>query len=86
VLAAADGRGTVYPEDVRALLRPVLAHRIMLTPDAVLRGETVDDVIERALGKVKPPLGVKNEVLSATSGASTTTTTAPRRARRTKAS
>jgi MoxR-like ATPase len=86
VLAASDGRDRVYAEDIKAILRPVLAHRIMLTPDAVLRGETVDDVIERALGKVKPPLGVKNEVLSATSGASTATTTAPRRARRTKAS
>ena len=57
VLAAADGRGTVYPEDVRALLRPVLAHRIMLTPDAILRGETVDDVLDRVTNRVKAPLG-----------------------------
>jgi MoxR-like ATPase len=84
VLAASDGRDRVYAEDIKAILRPVLAHRIMLTPDAVLRGETVDNVIERALSKVKPPLGVKNEVISATN--STPSTTAPRRARRTKAS
>ena len=61
VMAAADGRDIVYPEDVKALLRPVLAHRLMLTPDAVLRGEGVDEVLERILGRVKPPLGVQNE-------------------------
>jgi hypothetical protein len=33
----------------------------MLTPDAVLRGEGVDQVLERVSGRVKPPLGVKNE-------------------------
>jgi MoxR-like ATPase len=60
VMAASDGRDVVYAEDVKALLRPVLAHRLMLTPDAVLRGEGVDDVLERVLSKVKPPLGVEN--------------------------
>jgi MoxR-like ATPase len=63
VIAASDGRSTVYPEDVKALLRPTLAHRLMLTPDAVLRGETVDDVLERVVGRVKPPLGVQNEMV-----------------------
>jgi hypothetical protein len=48
----------VYPEDVKSLLRPVLGHRMMLTPDAVLRGETDDDVLERVVGQIKPPLGV----------------------------
>src|SRR4051812_34705683 len=60
VMAAADGRDTVYPEDVKALLRPVLGHRVMMTPDAVLRGETVDDVLERVVSRIKPPLGVKS--------------------------
>ncbi|HVM54452.1 MAG TPA: MoxR family ATPase [Acidimicrobiales bacterium] len=57
-LAAADGREQVYPEDVRALLNPVLNHRTLLTPDALLRGETVDDVLERAVSKIKPPMGL----------------------------
>jgi MoxR-like ATPase len=56
-LAAADGRESVYPEDVRALLNPVLNHRVLLTPDAMLRGETVDDVLERAVSRIKPPMG-----------------------------
>jgi MoxR-like ATPase len=58
-LAAADGREQVYPEDVRALLNPILNHRILLTPDALLRGETVDDVLERAISRIKPPIGLK---------------------------
>lgn len=58
VMAAADGRQQVYPEDVKVLLRSVLGHRMMLTPDATLRGETMDDVLERVLNRVKPPLGV----------------------------
>src|SRR5436190_22498611 len=60
VAAAADGRLRVYPEDVKALLRPVLGHRMMLTPDAVLRGETVDNVLDRVVGRIKPPLGVED--------------------------
>jgi MoxR-like ATPase len=58
VMAAADARDEVYPEDVKVLLRPVLAHRLMLTPDAVLRGETVDDVLERLVGRITPPMGL----------------------------
>lgn len=58
VSAAADGREQVYPEDVKVLLRPVLAHRLMLTPDATLRGESVDDVLDRIVNRVKTPLGV----------------------------
>src|SRR5206468_3407131 len=61
VMAAADGRDRVYPEDVKSLLRPVLGHRIMLTPDAVLRGETVDEILDRVVSRIKPPLGVGKE-------------------------
>lgn len=57
-LAASDGREDVYPDDVRAVLTPILAHRIMLNADAILRGETVDNAIERFVSKVKPPSGI----------------------------
>jgi MoxR-like ATPase len=56
VMAAADGRSQVYPEDVKALLTPVIGHRVMLTPDAVLRGEDVTDVLDRVVGRIKPPM------------------------------
>lgn len=54
-LAGSDGRTDVYPDDVRAVLRPVLAHRVVLNPEAVLRGETIDGVLERIVAAVKPP-------------------------------
>jgi MoxR-like ATPase len=58
VVAASVGREDVYPDNVRLVLGPVFAHRLVLTPDAQLRDESVDKVIERIVGRVKPPLGV----------------------------
>jgi MoxR-like ATPase len=58
VVAASHGREDVYPDDVRTVLVPVFAHRLILTPDAQLRDETVGKVIERIAGRVKPPLGM----------------------------
>lgn len=64
-LAAADGRTTVYPEDVKALLTPVLAHRTLLSPEALLRGDSVKDVLERTVGRIKPPMvGASASVLA----------------------
>jgi MoxR-like ATPase len=54
-LAASDGRSDVYPDDVRAVLLPIMAHRVFLNPDAVLRGESVEAVIDRVVTRVKPP-------------------------------
>jgi MoxR-like ATPase len=58
VIAAADGREDVYPDDVRSVLLGVLAHRIALTPDSQLRDETVEKVVERVAGRVKPPMAL----------------------------
>ncbi len=55
-LAATQGREDVYPDDVKALLHPVMSHRVVLTAEAQLRGETVDSVLDRVLSRVKPPL------------------------------
>ena len=56
-LAASDGRTDVYPDDVRAVLLPIMAHRVFLNPDAVLRGETVEAVMDRVVSRVKAPSG-----------------------------
>jgi MoxR-like ATPase len=58
VLAASQGRDDVVPDDIRILVKPVLAHRLVLTPDASLRDETIDNVIERIVNKVKIPVGL----------------------------
>ncbi|PAU68930.1 AAA family ATPase [Bifidobacterium criceti] len=55
VWAAADGRGYVIPDDVKALAVPVLAHRIMLTSDAVFLSSTPEDVLTRILGEIPAP-------------------------------
>jgi MoxR-like ATPase len=54
--ALIDGRPYVLPEDFKALLRPVFAHRILLTPDAQLRGSTADEVLDDAERAVPVPL------------------------------
>jgi len=55
VAAAADGRDYVVPDDVKELGVPVLAHRIIPTPDAQLSGIDVDDIVEEVLGKTPVP-------------------------------
>lgn len=59
VLAASQGREDVIPDDVKTLVKPVLAHRLILNPEAVLRNETVDNVVERILGRVKLSVDVE---------------------------
>ena len=41
------GATTSIPDDVKALAGPVLAHRLLLTPEAQLQGITAADVVER---------------------------------------
>ncbi len=57
VMAASQGRDDVLPDDVKALVNAVLAHRLVLTPDAQLRDETIAGVIDRIVHRVKVPLG-----------------------------
>jgi MoxR-like ATPase len=62
VLAASDGREHVYPDDVRSVLQSVMAHRIILNPDAILRGDTITAALERITGTVKPPLTSRSDL------------------------
>ena len=54
--AVIDGRAYATPDDVRALGRNVLAHRLILTPDARARGAAVEEVVADALDSVPVPL------------------------------
>jgi MoxR-like ATPase len=58
VRAASQGRDVVLPDDVRALVAAVVEHRLILTPDAQMRDETVGAVLERILSRIPVPLGV----------------------------
>jgi MoxR-like ATPase len=57
VLAASQGRDDIIPDDVKRLVNPVLNHRLLLTPDAMLREDTVEGVVERIMTRVKVPMG-----------------------------
>jgi len=53
--AAAAGRDHVLPDDIRELAHPVLAHRLLLTPDAQFSGVSVDRVVAELFETVAPP-------------------------------
>ena len=54
-LAAASGRCKRHAEDVKALAVNVLAHRMILNPDAELRGTTAADIVRRVLDAIPVP-------------------------------
>jgi len=53
--AALAGRGFVTPDDVAALADPVLAHRIVLRPEAELERYDAGDAVRTALESVRVP-------------------------------
>lgn len=53
--AALDGRDHVLPDDVQALAGPVLAHRLLLTPDAMLARRSPADVVAALVQRVPVP-------------------------------
>jgi MoxR-like ATPase len=53
--AALQGRGHVLPDDVKAVARPVLRHRLQLKPGAEVDGFTTDDVLEEILARLEVP-------------------------------
>ncbi len=50
-----SGRDYVTPDDVKALARPALRHRLELRPEAELEGVTADGVLDGVLGTVQVP-------------------------------
>jgi len=54
-LAAIRGRGYVIPDDIKLLAKPTLAHRIIVTPAARVRGITSATTLEEILQSVPVP-------------------------------
>ena len=54
-LAAASGRHYVIPDDVKVLAEPVLAHRLVLDPEAEFEGVTTSSIISQLLLETPPP-------------------------------
>ena len=55
-LAAIQGRSYVIPDDVKSLLIPVLAHRLLLKAEARMRGKTEEDVLREILEQTPVPI------------------------------
>ncbi|HEX9989853.1 MAG TPA: MoxR family ATPase [Chloroflexia bacterium] len=55
-LAAIQGRGFVLPDDVKRMLGPVLAHRIILSTRTRLRGRDNAEILKEVLDSVPVPV------------------------------
>jgi MoxR-like ATPase len=53
--ASIEGRHYVTPDDVKAMLRPVLTHRLILKPESQMRGISVEDVVDGVAAGVEVP-------------------------------
>ncbi|WP_147916930.1 AAA family ATPase [Ruania zhangjianzhongii] len=53
--AAANGRHYVIPDDVKALVQPVLAHRLVLDAEAEFEGADANKVLTRLVSEIAPP-------------------------------
>lgn len=54
-LAAMRGRDFVLPDDIKYLVVPVLAHRLILTDEERLRGGTAEPILEEILEHIPVP-------------------------------
>jgi MoxR-like ATPase len=55
--AALDGRDFVLPDDVQVLATPVLAHRLIATPEAQVAGRTPETLVADLVSRVPLPDG-----------------------------
>jgi MoxR-like ATPase len=53
--AAMDGRDFVIPDDVKALSRALLRHRLILSPAAEIDGRTVEEVVTGIIESIEAP-------------------------------
>lgn len=57
--ALLSGRDYVLPEDVKFMAVPVLAHRLVLSPEARMKGQTADGILSSLLSSVPVPVRLK---------------------------
>jgi MoxR-like ATPase len=59
-VAAVAGRHYVTPDDVKGAMRPVLTHRLILRPEAQMRGTSIEELVDAiAEGTPVPGSGVR---------------------------
>ena len=57
--AVLEGRNFVIPEDVMALAVPVLAHRVILSAEAKMKGITLEEVVSGIVEEKPVPVGIE---------------------------
>jgi len=55
-LAAIQGRDFVLPDDVKRMVQPVLAHRVILRPEARLRKVTTPALLQELVSEIRVPV------------------------------
>lgn len=59
-LAASQGRPYVDPQDIKSVAHSAMGHRMILTPEAQLRGVTTKDLVDQILSSVSVPAAVRS--------------------------
>jgi MoxR-like ATPase len=59
-IAMVRGRNFVTPDDVKEMAPLTLAHRLLVKPEAQLRGAGADQLVTELLAQVRVPAGVKS--------------------------
>jgi len=54
--AAINGRDYVLPDDVKRLIEPVFAHRIILSSNSQIKGRSTKDVLDQIVYKINTPV------------------------------
>jgi MoxR-like ATPase len=60
-VAAIGGRNFVLPDDVKRMVQPVLAHRLILRPESRLRKVTAASLLHEVVGDVRVPVPAHKE-------------------------
>jgi MoxR-like ATPase len=55
-VAALEGRSYILPDDVQDIVLPALRHRVMLTPEAEIEGQSADASLTELIRSVEVPL------------------------------
>ena len=55
-VAAMEGREYILPDDVQDVLLPALRHRVLLTPEAEVEGQSADELLTALIRSVEVPL------------------------------
>lgn len=53
--AAIQGRDFVTPEDIKSMAKPVIRHRVIITPEKEMEGLSSDEITQQIIDKIEVP-------------------------------